>query len=46
VEPFDEAGHLGLSSAAGPQEGSLTLGSATNWYTALATFRPRTKVGQ
>src|SRR5438876_1348620 len=29
-----------LSSAGGPQEGSLTLGSATNWYMALATFRP------
>src|SRR5437667_11743899 len=29
-----------LSSAAGPQEGSLTLGAATNWYMALATFRP------
>ncbi len=29
-----------LSSAAGPQEGSLTLGSATNWYMVLATFSP------
>src|SRR5881397_984190 len=28
-----------LSSAAGPQEGSLTLGTATNWYMVLATFR-------
>src|SRR5213592_3016504 len=28
-----------LSSAAGPQEGSLTLGAATNWYMVLATFR-------
>src|SRR5881396_2444302 len=28
-----------LSSAGGPQEGSLTLGSATNWYMALAAFR-------
>src|SRR6184192_3287854 len=34
-----------LSSAGGPQEGSLTLGSATNWYMALATFRPSTQVG-
>ena len=34
-----------LSSAAGPQEGSLTLGSATNWYMVLATFRPMTTVG-
>src|SRR5881392_2320952 len=28
-----------LSSAAGPQVGSLTLGSATNWNMVLATFR-------
>ncbi len=28
-----------LSSAAGPQVGSLTLGAATNWYMALAAFR-------
>jgi len=28
-----------LSSAAGPQQGSLTLGAATNWYMVLATFR-------
>ena len=35
-----------LSSAAGPQEGTLTLGSATNWYMALATFRPLKKVDQ
>src|SRR3989454_5439318 len=34
-----------LSSAGGPQEGSLTLGSATNWYMVLATFRPLTMVG-
>ena len=34
-----------LSGAGGPQEGSLTLGSATNWYMALATFRPSTQVG-
>src|SRR5947199_5807088 len=31
-----------LSSAAGPQEASLTLGTATNWYMALATFWPPT----
>jgi len=29
-----------LSSAAGPQEGSLTLGTPTNWYVLLATFHP------
>src|SRR6266478_3753854 len=29
-----------LSNADGPQEGSLTLGMATNWYMVLATFRP------
>ena len=29
-----------LSSAAGPQQGGLTLGLSTNWYMALATFRP------
>src|SRR5207245_4492485 len=29
-----------LSSADGPQEGSLTLGTATNWYMVLATFKP------
>src|SRR5437773_2851113 len=34
-----------LSSAAGPQEGSLTFGSATNWYMVLATFRPMANVG-
>ena len=34
-----------LSSAAGPQEGSVTFGSATNWYMALATFRPMANVG-
>src|SRR5438094_8987405 len=34
-----------LSSAGGPQEGSLTLGSATNWYMILATFRPLANVG-
>ncbi len=33
-----------LSSAGGPQEGSLTLGSATNWYMVLATFRSLKKV--
>ena len=31
-----------LSSAAGPQEASLTLGTATNWYMVLATFFPPT----
>jgi len=34
-----------LSSAAGPQQGSVTFGSATNWYMALATFRPMANVG-
>jgi len=34
-----------LSSAAGPQAGSLTLGSATNWYMVLSTFRPLATVG-
>src|SRR5207247_8548221 len=29
-----------LSSVGGPQEGSLTLGPATNWFMVLATFRP------
>src|SRR5881396_715960 len=29
-----------LSSASGPQEGSLTLGTGTNWNMVLATFRP------
>src|SRR5204863_4082943 len=29
-------------SAAGPQQGSLTLGSATSWYIVLATFLPVT----
>src|SRR5439155_21606796 len=29
-----------LSSAAGPQEGSVTLGTPTNWYVLLATFDP------
>src|SRR5439155_22788941 len=29
-----------LSSAAGQKDGTLTLGSATNWYMVLATFRP------
>ena len=29
-----------LSSAAGPQEGSVTLGTPTNWYVLLATFHP------
>ena len=29
-----------LSSAAGPQQGGLTLGLSTNWYMVLATFRP------
>src|SRR5205823_2667079 len=28
-----------LSSAAGPQEGNLTLGSASNWVMVLATFQ-------
>src|SRR6266446_4407472 len=31
-----------LSSAAGPQQGSLSLGSATNWNMVLATFLPAT----
>src|SRR5437016_9505419 len=34
-----------LSSAAGPQQGSLSLGAATNWYMVLATFRPLATVG-
>src|SRR6059058_5231711 len=34
-----------LSSAEGPQEGSLTLGSATNWFMVLATFRPASTTG-
>src|SRR5438876_1190487 len=34
-----------LSSAAGPQAGSVTFGSATNWYMVLATFRPMANVG-
>src|SRR2546426_1113078 len=34
-----------LSSAGGPQEGSMTLGSTTNWYMVLATFRPMANVG-
>src|SRR6266550_1220655 len=34
-----------LSSAAGPQEGSLIFGSATNWYMVLVTFRPLATVG-
>jgi len=34
-----------LSSAAGPQAGSLTLGSATNWYMVVASFRPLATVG-
>ena len=29
-----------LSSAAGPQQGGLTLGLSTNWNMVLATFRP------
>src|SRR5437762_2935623 len=29
-----------LSSAGGPQEGSLTLGTATSWFMVLATFLP------
>src|SRR5882724_5517536 len=31
-----------LSSAAGPQEGNLTLGSASNWVMVLATFQSTT----
>ncbi|HEX9420773.1 MAG TPA: fibronectin type III domain-containing protein, partial [Methylomirabilota bacterium] len=31
-----------LSSAAGPQQGSLSLGSASNWNMVLATFLPAT----
>src|SRR5438876_3386488 len=31
-----------LSSAAGPQQGSLTLGALTNWNMVLATFMPAT----
>ena len=34
-----------LSSAAGPQEASMTLGTATNWYMVLATFRPLLGIG-
>jgi len=34
-----------LSSAGGPQQGSLTLGTATNWYMVLATFRPLPTTG-
>ena len=33
-----------LSSADGPQEGSLTLGTATNWVMVLATFHPTVTV--
>ncbi len=29
-----------LSSAAGPQDGRATLGSATDWYAVAAAFRP------
>src|SRR5205814_1857121 len=31
-----------LSSAAGPQQGSLALGRASNWFMVLATFMPAT----
>src|SRR5438309_11170574 len=34
-----------LSSAAGPQEATVTLGTATNWYMVLATFHPILGVG-
>ena len=34
-----------LSSPDGPQQGSLTLGTATNWYMVLATFRPLARGG-
>src|SRR5437870_217571 len=34
-----------LSSPDGPQAGSLTLGTATNWYMVLATFRPLARGG-
>src|SRR5206468_13015953 len=34
-----------LSSVGGPQEGSLTLGTATNWFMVLATFRPASTTG-
>jgi len=34
-----------LSSAEGPQEGNLTLGTATNWFMLLATFRPASTTG-
>jgi len=34
-----------LSGAAGPQEASVTLGTATNWYMVLATFHPFLGVG-
>ena len=33
-----------LSSAAGPQDGSLTLGTATSWFMVLATFHPTVTV--
>ncbi len=33
-----------LSSGDGPQEGSLTLGTATNWVMVLATFHPTVTV--
>ena len=33
-----------LSSAAGPQDGSLTLGTATSWFMVLATFHPAVTV--
>src|SRR5437773_6347986 len=34
-----------LSCAGGPQAGSLTLGTAINWYMVLATFRPLATAG-
>src|SRR5437867_2518910 len=34
-----------LSSVGGPQDGSLTLGTATNWFMVLATFRPASTTG-
>ena len=38
-------GGFAAEGAAGPQAGSVTFGSATNWYMVLATFRPVANVG-
>ena len=29
-----------VSANAGPQTGAVTLGTATDWYAVVATFRP------